>query len=428
LTRFALSVLIAAALPLAASGVGAALPGGAGTPAASPPSAAVTPAAVTHDPGRRAFSQREVFTDPAVVPPSVARVPIALLMDISSGQVLYAKDINRRFVPASITKVMTLYLAFELLQHHQIQPTQRMTMSEEAFKKWHSVGSTMFLDRTMTPTVDDLLLGIANVSANDACVVLAEGAAGSVANWTAMMNAQARRLGMKDSHFNTPNGWMDEGQTYVSAHDLVILASAMIAGHPDKYRRYIGHQTMTWNGITQRNHDPILGRLPGADGIKTGFTNQAGYGYLGSAERDGRRLVMVVAGVDVARDRATAARDLMEWGFSAFASKPLFPAGARVGAAQVQGGQQRTVSLVTPAGFAAVVGRSSANNVNDKMQLRIVYDGPLEAPVEKGSIVAALEVRVGNAPPNRVPLLAGESVARADWLARLRNGLIGLFS
>ncbi|MEP6867070.1 MAG: D-alanyl-D-alanine carboxypeptidase family protein [Novosphingobium sp.] len=419
MTRFALAALISATLPLAASGSGAVPP---------EPTATVPAAAVVHEPVRRAFVQHEQFTNPAQVPPSLAKVPIALLMDLSSGQLLYAKDANRRFVPASITKVMTLYLAFELLQHHHLQPTQRMTMSEDAFKKWHRVGSTMFLDRTMNPTVDDLLLGIANVSANDACVVLAEGAGGSVANWTAMMNAQARRLGMNDSHFSTPNGWMDEGQTYVSAHDLAILASAMIAGHPDKYHRYIGHELMTWNGITQRNHDPILGRLPGADGIKTGFTNQAGYGYLGSAERGGRRLVMVVAGVDVARDRATAARDLMEWGFAAFASKPLFPAGARVATAQVQGGQQRSVSLVTPAGFAATIARSVAENANVPISLRVVYDGPLEAPVEKGSIIAALEIRVGKSAPNRVPLLAGESVGRADWFARLRNGLIGLFS
>ncbi|MEP7221166.1 MAG: D-alanyl-D-alanine carboxypeptidase family protein [Novosphingobium sp.] len=418
MTRLVAAALIASGLPIAAAGL------------ATVPTEGAMPAspAIVHEPARRAFAPPEAFTDPAQVPPSLARVPIALLMDLSSGQVLYAKDENRRFVPASITKVMTLYLAFELLHKQHLKPDQHMQMSEEAFKKWHNVGSTMFLDRTMNPTVDDLLLGIANVSANDACVVLAEGAGGSVANWTAMMNAQARRLGMKDSHFSTPNGWMDEGQTYVTAHDLATLASAMIAAHPDKYHRYIGHETMTWNGITQANHDPILGRLPGADGIKTGFTNQAGYGYLGSAIRDGRRLIMVVAGVDLARDRATAARDLMEWGFAAFASKPLFAAGAKVGEARVQGGQQRMVSLVTPSGFGATIAGNSDKNGHVPISLRVVYDGPLEAPIEKGSIVAALEVRVGNAPPSRVPLLAGESVGRADWLARLRNGLLGLFS
>ncbi len=360
--------------------------------------------------------------DPNSPPPELAKVPIALLIDLSSGQTLYAKEPDRRFVPASITKVMTLYTAFELIKHRHIKPEQRLRMSLSAFKDWDHVGSTMFLDPTMNPSINDLLLGIANVSANDACIVLAEGAAGSVPNWTALMNGQARRLGMKNSHFGTPNGWMDEGETFVSALDLTKLAEAMIVGHPDFYHRYVGHETLSWNGITQYNHDPILGRIEGADGIKTGFTNQSGFGYLGTAQRGGRRLVMVVAGASRKHERDAAARALMNWGFAAFSSQPIFAAGQTIGEAKVQGGTDRHVNLVTPSGFAA----SMPMDTKDPVSMRIVYDGPLEAPVEKGSIVAALEIRIGKKAPHRVPLVAGESVGRGGWLARLRDGLFGI--
>lgn len=362
--------------------------------------------------------------DPRVPPAPVATVPIALLVDVGSGQTLFAREADRRFVPASITKVMTLYVAFELMARGQLHPEARFRMSEDAFKNWHRVGSTLFLDRQHDISVHELLLGIANVSANDGCVVLAEGAAGSVANWVALMNAEARRLGMNDSHFGTANGWMDDGETYVTAHDLARLATAILTRHPDLYRRYIGHKTMTWNGITQHNHDPILGKLEGADGIKTGFTNQAGYGFLGSAIRNGRRLIMVVAGADKPKDRADAASALMDWGFAAFDSRPLFAAGVAVGEAEVQGAAVRTVPLVTPVAYSA----ASPHGARDPVSLRIVYDGPLEAPILKGTPVADLEIRVGSQPPHRLPLVAGETVGRAGFFKRLLNGLTGLFA
>jgi len=362
--------------------------------------------------------------DARVPPATLAPVPIALLVDLGSGQTLYAKDPDRRFVPASITKVMTLYVAFELIKRGQLDPAANFRMSAEAWKHWHGVGSTMFLDREHDVSVHDLLMGIANVSANDGCIVLGEGAAGSVPNWIALMNAEARRLGMKDSHFGTPNGWMDDGQTYVSARDLATLATAMLTRHPDLYHQYIGHETSTWNGITQHNHDPILGKLEGADGIKTGFTNQAGYGFLGSAIRDGRRLIMVVAGVDRPKDRAKAAADLMDWGFTAFDSRPLFAAGSQVGSARVQDGATGEVPLVTPVDLAA----SSPRGMNDPVSLRVVYDGPLRAPIRKGATVASLEIRVGKGEAHRLPLMAGADVTKAGVLQRLVNGLRGLFT
>jgi D-alanyl-D-alanine carboxypeptidase (penicillin-binding protein 5/6) len=399
LKRPLLTALLIAALPLTAAPARLALPAPAET-------ATGTPAA-----------------DPLAPPASLAPIPIALLVDLGSGQVLYSREPDRRFVPASITKVMTLYVAFELISRGQLDPNTVFTMSADAQKHWRGVGSTMFLDSAHPATVHDLLMGIANVSANDGCVVLAEGVAGSVPNWTALMNAEARKLGMKDSHFNTPNGWMDDGQTYVSAHDLATLATAILTRHPDLYHQYIGHEVTTWNGITQRNHDPILGKLEGADGIKTGFTNQAGYGFLGSAIRGGRRLIMVVAGVDKPKDRATAAADLMDWGFAAFDSRPLFAAGATVGKAAVQGGEALEVPLVTPVDYAA----SSPRGTRDPVSLAVVYDGPLEAPIRKGAVVASLRIQVGQGKAERVPLIAGADVPRAHGLTRLINGFKALF-
>ncbi len=388
--------------------------------------------AVPAGPRLTPIAEPPILADPHVPPAEVAQVPIALLIDLSSGRTLYAKEPDRRFMPASITKVMTLFTAFDLMHRGTLKPDQRYRMSAQAFKDWRRVGSTMFLDPAMNPSINDLLLGIATISANDATIVLAEGAVGSVPDWVALMNAEARRIGMKDSHFGNPSGWMDEGETYVTAHDLAKLAEAMIVGHPGYYHRYIGHKTLTWNGITQHNHDPILGWVQGADGIKTGFTNQAGYGFLGTAERGGRRLVIVIAGADKAADRTSAARALIDWGFAAFDSKPMFAARQKIGEAQVQGGTERHVSLITPSGFAATIPKDPRDPANLRpvslrpVSLRIVYDGPLEAPVQKGSIVASLEIRIGSAPPQLMPLVAGETVGRANWLARLRNGLFGL--
>jgi D-alanyl-D-alanine carboxypeptidase (penicillin-binding protein 5/6) len=165
-------------------------------------------------------------------------------------------------------------------------------------------------------------------------VVLAEGVSGNVPGFTALMNAQARALGMRDTHYNTPNGWMDEGRTYVSAADLATLSTALITRHPDFYRRFYGHETMIWNGIEQRNHNPLYGVVAGADGVKTGFTNEAGYGLVGSAQRGGRRLMMVIGGYDRPQDRARDGAALLEWGFAAFDETPLFAAGAHIGSAR----------------------------------------------------------------------------------------------
>ena len=349
--------------------------------------------------------------------------PIALLVDLSSGQTLFAREADRRFMPASITKVMTAFVAFELIDAGKLSPGASYTMSEQAYRDWHGKGSRMFLDMSEPVTVETLLLGITSVSANDASIVLAEGAAGSVENWVALMNAKAREIGMNDSHFGTPNGWMDEGRTFTTAADLALLAREMIARHPRLYDFYFGREGMEYRGIAQANHDPITGRVEGADGIKTGFTNQAGYGFLGSAERDGRRLVMVAATAPTPRDRNRASIAMIEWGFDAFDTMKLYPRGGYVGEALVQEGARSTVPLVAAAPIAATLPQGSSA----RPTLTIRYQGPLEAPLEEGERVAELEIAVEGAPSSRVPLVAGEDVAKANEWQRLKNGVVGLF-
>jgi D-alanyl-D-alanine carboxypeptidase (penicillin-binding protein 5/6) len=271
---------------------------------------------------------------------------------------------------------------------------------------------------------DALLRGIATVSANDASVVLAEGYAADISRWCTLMNAHARRLGLSNSHFATPNGWPDGGATYVTARDLVTLGEALITRHPNLYRRYFGETRMTWDGVTQQSHNPVIGTVAGADGIKTGHTNEAGFNFLGSAERGGRRLIMVVAGARSEEERAAASRALLEWGFSAWQSRPLFAAGKPMAEARVQDGEARTVPLVANRSVAAVMPRDRQRPIT----LTVTYKGPLVAPIAKGAQVAELEIRSADVPPGRIPLFAGRSVSKAGAIDRLVNGLAGLIS
>lgn len=387
--------------------------------ARAPQPAPATSQAVVSGPVAHRARVPEDATDPSRPPHEADAAPVALLVDLSSGRTLFARDPDRPFLPASVTKVMTAYTAFDLLAQGKLKPGQMMTVSDNAWNEWHAKGSRMFLARASQVSVDDLLMGITTVSANDGCIVLAEGAAGSVAGWVALMNGEARKLGMTGSHFGTPNGWMDNGNTYYTAHDLARLADAMLTRFPAYYHRYIGHKSLRWNNITQFNHDPTLGIVPGADGIKTGWTNEAHYTFLGSAERGGRRLVMILAGVPTAPERARAAHALMEWGFNAFDSWPLFRAGDRVGTADVQQGAQASVGLMAPRAYFATLPKGETAPVS----LHVKYDGPLVAPIVKGTPIARLEIRIGGEPPGEVPLLASNDVPRGTALDRLRSGL-----
>ena len=356
--------------------------------------------------------------------PVAPEIPIVLLVDLSSGQTLFSRDADRRFVPASVTKVMTAYTAFRLIEDGKLSPETPVQVSEEVAELWSGEGSSMFLKAGDRVTMGELLLGITTVSANDASVVLALAATGSEAKWLELMNANAAELGMRDTHFGTPNGWPDEGRTYTSARDLAVLAEAMTTRFPGLYQRYFGHRGLRYRNIAQNNHDPITGVVDGADGIKTGFTRQSGYNFLGSAERGGRRLVMVVAAAPTASMRNQTARDLMRWGFDAFESRVILPGDIPVGRARVQNGADGSVGLQTGGEVLASVPPGSLGAVT----LTVRYRGPIEAPVTKGQQVAFLRVAIAGQAPHDVPLVAAEAVPQANAFQRFVNGLFGLLT
>ncbi|MGB3167155.1 MAG: D-alanyl-D-alanine carboxypeptidase family protein [Alteraurantiacibacter sp.] len=350
--------------------------------------------------------------------PVSGEIPVALLVDITTGQVLFSREPDRRFVPASVTKVMTAYTAFELIAAGELRLDMPYLYSQQLEDEWYNEGSNMFLLAGERPTIAQLLLGITTISGNDASVAMALATKGSLEEWLALMNANAEKLGMRDTHFGSPNGFPDGGQTYTTANDLVLLGRAVTLDHPVLYRQFFGHRTFKWRELTQANHDPVTGRVDGADGLKTGYTNEAGFTFLGSAERDGRRLMMVLAGAPDGRIRDTAARDLLEWGFEGFDRTTLYRAQTLVGTAQVQDGTAREVGLRLPQDFTVALPEGSSTG---EWTTQIVYRGPIVAPIVQGDRVATLRLSIDGETAFEAPLEATSTVVEANPLQRIAN-------
>jgi len=370
---------------------------------------------------------------PAAAPTFDTPARVAYLIDVSSGAVLYAKNADVRMPPASMAKMMTVDVAFELIDKGQLPLSKMCTVRPETWQKWHgpAAGSTMFLSPNEQVSVENLLHGIVTLSGNDASVVLAECIAGTEQAFTGQMNEQARKIGLTNSHFGTANGWPDNGVTYVSARDLATLARSEIEKHYALYKKFYSQPNFTWGktlgsgqDITQANRNPILGKVPGADGLKTGHTDEAGYGFTGSADQNGRRLIEVLAGLPSWNARVEESTRLIQWGFNAWSAKPLFKSGQQVGTAKVQLGSSSEVSLVAPRDLAVTVPAGLATGATS---MKIRYNGPLTAPIAKGQEVAQLVVTTGDTPPQIVPLVAGEDVSRAGFFGRIWLGLKSLF-
>jgi serine-type D-Ala-D-Ala carboxypeptidase (penicillin-binding protein 5/6) len=368
-------------------------------------------------------------TAPAAAPQFNTPAKFAYLIDLSSGATLYAKDADARMPPASMAKMMTAEVAFELIDKNQLPLNKMCTVRPETWQKWHGpeAGSTMFLSPNEQVSVENLLHGIVTLSGNDASVVLAECIAGTEPAFTGQMNALAERLGLRSSHFGTANGWPDNGVTYVTAHDLATLARSTIENHPALYKKFYSQPSFTWGktlgsgqDITQTNRNPILGHVPGADGLKTGHTDEAGYGFTGSADQNGRRLIEVLAGLPSWDARVQESTRLIQWGFGAWTAKPLFQAGARVGTAKVQLGSSGEVALVAPRNLAVTIPAGLATGATS---MKIRYDGPVAAPIAKGQHIADLVITTSDTPPQVVPLVAGEAVGRAGFFGRIWLGL-----
>jgi serine-type D-Ala-D-Ala carboxypeptidase (penicillin-binding protein 5/6) len=366
----------------------------------------------------------------AAAPTFDTPAPVAFMVDTSSNAILYAKDADRRMPPASMAKMMTVYVAFDLIKHGKLSLSQQIEVQPETWRKWHSQGSTMFLGVGEKPTVSDLLKGIVTLSGNDACVVLAEGISGTEDAFVSVMNQKAAELGLTNSHFGTSNGWPDNGVTYVTARDLAKLATATINNFPDLYKTYYSLPNFTWgktlgggNPISQDNRDPLLGKVAGADGLKTGHTEEAGYGFTGSAKQGNRRLVMVLAGLGSTGQRIDESVKFMNWGFRAWQAKQIVAKGKLVETAEVQLGSSNHVGLVAPDNLTVTL----PGGATPDLQARVVYDGPIKAPIKAGDHIADLIVTTPDMQPQRVPLVAAEDVPLAGFFGRAWAGLKGLF-
>lgn len=349
----------------------------------------------------------------------------AILVEMETGDVLYSKDAATQFPPASMAKMMTVYLMFEQISEGSLSLDDTTVVSADAWKQWAGTeASLMFLGEGETVSVRDLLMGIVVSSGNDACTVAAQMLAGTEEAFALWMNEKARDLGMENSRFQNASGWPAPDQ-YTTAEDLAILAERTIRDFPDLYRFYAeksftyGKDFRTGTPISQSNRNPLLYRMDGADGLKTGHTRAAGYGLAASAEREGRRLIAVVSGLESVRERARESQSLLEYGFRAFSTYALFEAGETVADAAVWLGEAGTVPLLVSEPVKLTLSRRD----RAAMTVTLAYDSPIPAPVVKGQPVATIEVTAPGIQTVRVPVVAGADVAQVSGFARIGEAL-----
>ncbi|CAH1661929.1 D-alanyl-D-alanine carboxypeptidase [Hyphomicrobiales bacterium] len=363
-----------------------------------------------------------VMTGIAVAQDFRSAAPHAILMDHGSGTVLYEKAADTLMIPASMAKVMTAELLFREIKEGRITFDTEFVVSENAWRRGGapSGGSAMYAALGSSVKVIDLLQGLAIQSGNDASIVIAEGIAGNEANFARMMTDRARELGLSRSTFMNSTG-LDDPDQRTTARDLAMLTAHIIRTYPDLYA-YFGKPEFTWNKIRQLNRNPLIAMNIGADGVKTGYLKEAGYGLIGSAVGGGRRLIVVVNGLKTARERADDARRLLDWGFRSFETRRLFGANVEVGEASVYGGVESSVGLVSPNPIEVLIPRGSA----DKLVAKIVYTGPLMPPVAAGKEVARFKVTRGDVEVLDLPLVTARAVERGSISQRAFGAMFEL--
>ena len=341
--------------------------------------------------------------------PFQTSAPQALLMDAETGSVLFEKNSDAPVTPASTVKIMTAELVFRELKEGRLKLDDEFTVSENAWRTGGAMarGSSMFASLNSKVRVEDLIRGITIVSGNDAAIILAEGIAGSEEAFADRMTKRAAELGLP--HLTFRNSWgKDHPSQKVTAREMTLLAAHIIKTYPEFYR-YFSEREFTWNKIKQQNRNPLLGMDLGADGLKTGNIDEAsGYGLVGSGVLNGQRLILSIYGLRNAKDRSEEARKIMQWGFRSFESRAVLAAGENVGSARVYGGEQMNVALVASSPVRVLMPRGAT----ERLTARIVYQGPLMAPVQEGAEVARLRVYRGSVLALDAPLMAGETIAQ----------------
>jgi serine-type D-Ala-D-Ala carboxypeptidase (penicillin-binding protein 5/6) len=353
--------------------------------------------------------------------------PHAILIEAESGTVLFEKGADDLIPPASMSKLMTQEVVFNEIKHGRLAPTNEFRVSTNAWRRGGAPSrtSSMFMPINSKVGVDDLLHGAIIQSANDACIVLAEGISGNESTFAELMTKRARELGLTKSTFGNSTGLPDPRQL-MTARELAKLARHIIETYPDYYK-YYSEREFTWNKIRQFNRNPLLTLNIGADGLKTGFIKESGYGLVGSAVQNGLRLIVVVTGLRSEKERADEAKKMLEWGFHSFQSGLLFADGQEIAQAKVYGGAKGNVPLTAGKEVRLMVPRGS----RDKIIARVVYSGPVPAPVQQGQKIGTLKVWRGESVVLEVPLRAAESVDAGSMPRRAFDAatelVLGLF-
>jgi len=353
--------------------------------------------------------------------------PYAILLDVESGTVLFEKGADVPTPPSSMAKLMTTEVVFNELRQGHIKIEDEYLVSEDAWRRGGAPShtSSMFAPIHSRVRVEDLLRGAIVMSGNDACIALAEGIAGNEPAFVEMMNKRARELRLTKSYFTNSTGLPDPALK-MTVRELARLALHIIRTYPDFYRIY-GEHEFTWNKIRQQNRNPLLTMNLGADGLKTGFTQDGGYGLVGSTVQNGMRLIVVVNGLRTAKERADEAKKILEFGYRAFETKPLFAAGQIVGYAKLFGGASGSVALVGE----GAIGVLMPKNANERVHAKIVYVGPVPAPIKQGQQIGYLNIYRGERSVAEVPLFAADSVGRGNLPQRAFDAaselVIGLF-
>jgi D-alanyl-D-alanine carboxypeptidase (penicillin-binding protein 5/6) len=347
------------------------------------------------------------------------KAPYAILMDYDSGTVLFEKAADQPFEPASMAKLMTVEYIFKLLKEGKLKDTDTFTISEHAWRKGGapSGGSAMYAEIHSDVAIHDLLRGLIVQSGNDAAIALAEGVSGSEGAFTDILNKRAKELGMQNSHFENSNGLHDPAQA-VTARDLAVLATHIIHDYPEYYPLF-AEPDFTWNKIHQMNRNSLIGAGIGADGLKTGYIKESGYGIVASAVRDNQRLVLVIAGLESESDRESEAKKLLDWGFRNFQQVTAFGDGEVVAEASVYGGEKGRVPLKAKGPVRVLVARDN----KDALKARVIYQGPLMAPVEEGLDVGTLRIWSGDRLIQETPLYTAAAVERGSLHSRAMDAL-----
>ena len=343
-----------------------------------------------------------------------SKAPFAILMDSRSGKVYFENNADALMAPASMSKIMTMIMVFEGLKAGRLHFNDEFTISDNAWRHGGAAsgGSTMYAVVNSRVRLEDLMQGVIIQSANDACIAIAESIAGSEEAFADQMTRRARELGLKKSVFKNANG-LPHPEHKVTPRELAQLARYLIEVFPNEYRRY-SQPDFTWNNIRQQNRNPLLGSYPGADGMKTGYTKESGYGLVGSASRDGRRLIVVVNGLRTAQERAAEARKLLDFGFRQFRSIELFEANETVGDARVWGGTSSWVRLVAREPVRVLLSEQEKPSARTE----IVYRGPLIAPVSEGQEVGFMRLTIDGKVVSRVPVITGADVSASPDMWR----------